>query len=82
MNAKHLRKVKTDAGEFGLVSRERQKNPFQYAVQVAVGTVFIGLGTMLFYQASIVRTPEIRHYGPADTHVAMRLTATRGVYEH
>jgi hypothetical protein len=33
------------------------------------------LGTMLFYQASIVRTQEIRHYGSAEPHVGMCLTA-------
>jgi hypothetical protein len=78
MNAKDLRKIKREEGGIGLFSREQQKNttPFQYSMQIAVGTVFIALGTMLFYQASIVRTREIRHYGSADTHVGMWLTAS------
>ncbi len=78
MSAEHLRKIKREEGGIGLLSREQQKNttPFQYSMQIAVGTVFIALGTMLFYQASIVRTREIRHYGSADTHVGMWLTAS------
>ena len=43
MNAKHLRKIKREEGGIGLFSREQQKNttPFQYSMQIAVGTVFI-----------------------------------------
>jgi hypothetical protein len=78
VNTRHLRKIKREEGGIGLFSREQQKNttPFQYSIQIAVGAVFIALGTMLFYQVGIVRTLEMRHYGSADIPVGMWLTAS------